>query len=435
MKTVTAITSKSYVHRLLIAAALCDEKVTVVTNIVSDDMKATISALTSLGAKIDTLPSGDGSFEIIVNEPAGGCGNVMIDCGESGSTARFILPLAAMVSGSATLTGRGRLPERPMGPLCDVLRHAGASVDADNLPITVSGRLAAGTYEIPGNVSSQYITGLMFALPLAEGDSHLVIKGELESAAYVDMTIDVLAKFGISIVKEEGGYMIAGNRKYAAPASVSGSNRIIAEGDWSNAAYVMAPFILDRRRGDNGIRIAGLDPASIQGDRAVIGILRQFGIDAYYDDETSEHVICGYPVRPVDVDCSQIPDLVPALAVIAAFTNGDSCFRNVERLRAKECDRIDAVSAVLDVIGIKTSAARSADGHEDLTVHGRNEAAPAVDPHFSSYNDHRIAMAEYAIAVATDRDVTITGSGAVNKSYPGFFEFMEKMGMKKCHLQ
>lgn len=439
MKTVTAITSKSYVHRLLIAASLCDKKVTVVTNIVSDDMKATISALSSLGANIDTIPSDDGSFELVVERPAAssknGCGNVTIDCGESGSTARFILPLAAYVSESATLTGRGRLPERPMGPLCDVLRSAGAKVDADNLPITVSGGMVSGTYEIPGNISSQYITGLLFVLPLLEGESHLVIKGELESAAYVDMTIDVLTKFGISIVKEDSGYMIAGDQKYTVSANAPGSRRIIAEGDWSNAAYVIAPFILDKRSGDKGVRIGGLNPDSIQGDREIIGILGRFGIDARFDEKTSEHVISGYPVTPVDVDCSQIPDLVPALAVIAAFTNGDSIFRNVERLRVKECDRIDAVSSVLDVIGIKTSVSKAADGHEDLTVHGKSACVIATDPIFSSFNDHRIAMAEYAIAVATDREVTITGSGAVNKSYPGYFEFMEKMGMKKCHLQ
>ena len=439
MKTVTAITSKSYVHRLLIAAALCDEKVTVVTNIVSDDMRATISALESLGAKIDTIPVDDDSFELAVKHPAtsvkDGCDDAMINCGESGSTARFILPLAAYVARSATLTGRGRLPERPMGPLCDVLRNAGATIDADNLPITVTGGLRPGEYEIPGNVSSQYITGLLFVLPLLEGDSQLTIKGELESAAYVDMTIDVLEKFGIRMIKENSGYMIPGGQKYSLVSGASGDAGIIAEGDWSNAAYTIAPFILDKKSADEGIRISGLNPVSIQGDRAIIGILGEFGIDARFDEATSEHVVCGYPVKAVDVDCAQIPDLVPVLAVIAAFTDGDSMFRNIERLRMKECDRIDAVSKTLEVIGIKTSITKTEDGHENMTVHGSGAAGVAADPVFSSFNDHRMAMAEYAIASAIDRKTTITGSGAVNKSYPGFFEFMEKMGMKKCHLQ
>lgn len=438
MRRVTAITSKSYVHRLLIAAALCGEKITVVTNIVSDDMRATISALESLGAVTDTVSADDGSFELIVKHPVAsvknGCPAASIDCSESGSTARFILPLASYVAESATLTGRGRLPERPMGPLCDVLRRAGANIDADNLPLTVTGSILPGTYEIPGNVSSQYITGLMYVLPLLEGDSHLVIKGGLESAAYVDMTADVLSKFDIKMIKEESGYMIPGRQKYKPVSDDFSEGRIVAEGDWSNAAYVIAPFILDRECADEGIRIAGLYPASIQGDRAFIDILGGFGVEAYFDDATSEYVVRGYPLTCVDVDCSQIPDLVPILAVLAAFADGDSVFRNVERLRMKECDRIDAVSSVLSAIGVKTEVTKT-DGHEDLSVHGGGVNAPVDDLILSSFNDHRIAMADQAIAAGLGRSLTIKGAGAVNKSYPGYFELMEKMGMKKCHLQ
>ena len=442
MNKVTVITSKSYVHRLLIAAALCGEKISVVTNIVSDDMKATANALTSLGAHVTIAPFGEG-YEIIMGHDDGGftengCESSMIDCGESGSTARFIMPLAAYAAGTATLTGSGRLPERPMGPLCDVLRRAGAGVSGDHLPITVSGKLHSGEYEIPGNVSSQYITGLLFTLPLLEGDSRLIIKGGLESAAYVDMTVDVLEKFGVRVIKDDSGYVIPGGQKYRfedqGGQSGQDTRRIVAEGDWSNAAYLIAPAVLGRSKGIDGLRIGGLNPSSIQGDRAIIGILNGFGVSAEYDSASSEYAIQGSPSMPVDVDCSQIPDLVPALSVMAAYVKGDSVFRNVERLRVKECDRADAIKKLLEAVGVSVYIT-SRDGHEDLTVCGNGLADPGSDPVLCGFGDHRMVMAAAAIAFALDRPVTITDSKAVNKSYPGFFDITEKMGLKTCHLQ
>ncbi len=426
--TVTAISSKSYVHRLLIASALSDRPVKVSTNIVSKDMEATMRAVRALC------------------DPAGSQGSdLVIDAGESGSTARFILPLAALLSDGATLTGSGKLPERPMGPLCDVLRSAGVDVSADYLPITVKGAPHAGEYSIAGNVSSQFISGLLFMLPLLEGDSKLDITGELESAAYVDMTLDVIGRFGIRIIRREGGYDIPGGQAYKAPSDLEG-DEIVAEGDWSNSAYIMAIGALGCGRAFDGLMVTGLDPDSIQGDSAVVGIFKDFGIDIEKrrNAQTSlfDHTISSGPQRGVDTDCSQIPDLVPALAVVAAFADGDSVFRNISRLRMKECDRIEAVTEMLKVIGVEVDIT-SENGSEDMIVHGRpsllnpdreHRASVMQDVHgpgyrISSYNDHRIAMAASAIAFATGEDVVIEDAMAVDKSYPGFYDVIGELGV------
>ncbi len=418
-----AISSKSYVHRLLIAASLCDKDITVDTNIVSKDMEATMRTLAALkGVKI-APPASDVPVEL--------------DCGESGSTARFILPLAAFILDSAVVTGSGKLPERPMGPLCDVLRAAGVSVSDDHLPITVSGRPHAGNYSIPGNVSSQFISGLLFMLPLLDGDSTLTIEGELESAAYVDMTLDVLAKFGITVRKTASGFEIPGGQKYSYP---SGEDKIHikAEGDWSNGAYVCAIGSLGCGRYFDTFSISGLNPESIQGDRAAVDVMKEFGIgvDVLRDAgaDTAEYVIKGRPQKPVDVECSQIPDLVPALAVLAAFADGDSVFRNVSRLRMKECDRIEAVKDMLGEIGISVDIT-SENGSENMTVCGRGGDVSLQlsdgSEHITidSFNDHRIAMAAAAIAFAADTPVMIRDAMAVDKSYPGFYDLVEKLGM------
>ncbi len=406
---ISAISSKSYVHRLLIASALCPDEVTIETNIMSSDMEATLGACEALSAESD---------------------EVTIDCKESGSTARFILPLSTLFCKKATLTGSGRLPLRPMGPLCDVLRSAGVSVSADTLPLTVSGPMRSGTYEIAGNVSSQFVSGLLFALPLLEGDSTLRIKGKLESAGYVDMTIDVLERFGIRIDTVSEGFFIPGSQTYR----YKNSGTIRAEGDWSNAAYILALAVLGCGRAFDSFSIDSLDPKSRQKDMAVIDILKQFGVKISH--KGGAYTVSGGPKRPVSVDCSQIPDLVPALAVIAAYVKGDSRFYNVERLRIKECDRIDGIEKMLGAVSVLvdiTSDAKT--GAEHMTVHGKGMSRPCEHPiTIDSLNDHRIAMAAAATTFAEDEPVVIKDAMAVNKSYPGFFEVAGTMGLGSCHL-
>ncbi|MCR5673694.1 MAG: 3-phosphoshikimate 1-carboxyvinyltransferase [Lachnospiraceae bacterium] len=437
---ISVISSKSYVHRLLIGAFLCDEKPEVITNTVSDDMEATKRALAGLAAPVPVpaqTPSPGASANFIDGYPhrlPDHKDDRAIDCGESGSTARFILPLAAALTDGVTLTGSGKLPERPMGPLCDALRAAGVSVSSDNLPITVKGKPKAGDYEIPGNVSSQFITGLLFMLPLLSGDSHLHITGKLESAAYVDMTLDVLSRFGITVDRCEDGYKIKGPQKYR----YTGGDKIEAEGDWSNGAYLMAIASLGSGRAFEEFTVEGLKSDSIQGDRAVVDVLSQFGVSVERrscdDGVFSGYTVSGRPLKAVDINCQQIPDLVPALSVLAAYAKGNSTFRNVERLRIKECDRVDAISRMLGAVDVKVDII-SHEGHEDMVIFGKGTTGQLKnDIVIDSFNDHRIAMAAAALAFAENAPVIIKDAMAVNKSYPGFYELIEKMGIASCRL-
>lgn len=428
---ITAITSKSYVHRLLIAAALYGGK-SIRSNIISNDMLATVDALRSLGAGIDICEEKAGSYLIKVFEPLHSDNDRLctVDCGESGSTARFIIPVAPLFCKEAVITGSGRLPERPMGPLCDVLRTSGVTADSDNLPIKLSKMPVAGDYSIPGNVSSQFISGLLFMLPLLEGRSKLTVTGNFESRAYVDMTVDVLKGFGADIEFRDSAFYVNHNDPAAFSARYDNTDEIRAEGDWSNAAYLMAIASLGSGVLFDSFTICGLDPDSIQGDSAITGILTEFGIEVNITND--ECAIKGRPQSPVDVDCSQIPDLVPALAVLAAYADGDSVFRNVERLRIKECDRIEAVSDMLSAVGVEVNITKT-DDSEDMTVCGkgkcgvaRNGAAPVT---VRSYNDHRIAMAAAALVFGEGCPVVIEDAKAVDKSFPGFYEVIGKMGI------
>ena len=276
---VNAISSKSYVHRLIIAASLYSGNADIITNIMSKDMEATIKAINALGGDVTANEMPDGKYRISVRRRLGEkkVSSCVVDCGESGSTARFLIPVAAAVADSATITGSGRLPERPMGPLCEVLREAGVEVSADHLPITVSGKPLAGERSIAGNVSSQYISGLLFAMPLLDGPSTLKVTGKFESAAYVDMSVDVLSRFGAVIERNDDTYSI--NGRETDPAAGTAFGDIYAEGDWSNAAYIMAIASLGSGKLFDSFGITGLDPDSIQGDRAIVDIMGRSGIE------------------------------------------------------------------------------------------------------------------------------------------------------------
>lgn len=415
--SLSAISSKSYVHRLLIAAALSDKESFIKTNIISKDMTATVNCLNALGGELKIVDGG-----IKVAHGLSFSDEAHLDCIESGSTARFMLPVAAHFSSSVLMTGEGKLPERPFGPLCEALRKNGVRVDSDLIPIKTEGRVKAGVFELPGNVSSQFITGLLFTLPLLESDSRIVLTSHLESAAYVDITIEVLKLFNIRIDVEENGYLVKGNQKYEGPTE------IIAEGDWSNAAYVLGMGAIKGK-----ITLDNVNNESVQGDRAVINVLKSFGSTIVLTKAQGKENISVEKngLKPVTIDGSEIPDLIPALAVIASFAEGESKFLNIERLRIKESDRIKAIEDILKAIG-RESEVITREGHEDLVVKG----VPAGEIEFSSpitidgYNDHRIVMAAAMASLGVDVPVLIKGACAVSKSYPTFFEECRKMGFE-----
>lgn len=384
---VTVPASKSAAHRLLICAALADRPTTVEIGALNRDIEATADCLAALGAGIEQ--NGDA---LAVSPIACPPEAARLDCGESGSTLRFLMPVAAALGVDAVFLGHGRLPQRPNAPLVDALRAHGVCVDSDLLPSRLTGQAVGGTWTLPGNVSSQYVTGLLFALPLLDEDSEIILTTRLESAAYVDMTLDALRRFGIAVTPTETGWRVPGGQRYRSPG------KLRVEGDWSAAAFWLAANAL----GSN-IRVDGLTDDSAQGDRAVVHLLGQH-----------------------EIDVSGVPDLMPALAVAAAGKPGRTVFTGGARLRLKESDRLQTVADILAALGHRaevTPDGMVVDGGRPMPT-----GAPlrAVD----GAGDHRIVMAAAVAATVADRPVRVTGAEAVAKSYPNFFRDFEALGGK-----
>lgn len=402
--------SKSVSHRLLIAAALAHGESVVRRVDPSDDIRATVQVLTALGASIRTAENADGSFDYHVRgvKPDAAAPIREADCGESGSTLRFLVPVAAALGLPVRFTGHGRLPERPMDDLTNALAAHGAQIDTPpgyTLPLALNGRLKPGEYCLPGNISSQYFTGLLFALPLLEGDSVLRVAGKLESAAYIDLTRYALKTAGIDIQKQSDAFYIPGNQRYR-PFDTQ------AEGDWSQAVFFLAAGALG---GD--VRLAGLNPDSAQGDRACCEILRAFGANIAWEGNILR---CrSGDLHGRTIDAAQIPDLVPALAACACQCAGETRITGAHRLRLKESDRIESTCALIRALG--GTAEPDDDG---LTT----RLSPLHGGAVHSYNDHRILMSAAVLALRADGPVVVDQAGCVNKSYPRFFEDYRKLG-------
>ena len=397
---VRVIESKSFAHRIMLSASLAKamtgEDTEIVIQGTSQDIEATKRVIKALDNK-----------------------EAVIDCGESGTTLRFTLPICAALGRreETRLTGHGRLMQRPMGPLIDAMTPHGVTVDfeEETNSLVCRGRMQSGTYEIAANVSSQYISGLLFALPILEGDSVLKLVGKVESRPYIDITLEVLAQFGIEIQEdaENQTFKIKGGQVYKSPG------KAVVEGDWSNAAFWMASGVASGRT----VKVEGLNLNSIQGDRAVCSVLRQFGADIIEDGDS---VICS--CRPgqlhgTEISAADIPDMVPVLSVIAAISEGDTLFYDAGRLRIKESDRIETTKAMLNALGVEVET-----GEEWMKVHGRgsSQASGILDGGtVDGANDHRIVMSAAVAAISCKNPVTIEGAQAVNKSYPGFFEERE----------
>lgn len=399
-----AVTSKSDAHRCLICAALCRGVTEVVINDTSRDIMATVGCLRALGAEIEQR---DSVFTVRGIEAPNK--NAMLDCVESGSTLRFLLPAAAALGEETDITGSGRLPERPLSPLVEQLIGHGAVLSAKKLPMRVSGRLESGRFELPGNISSQYITGLLLALPLLKGDSEIALTTGLESAGYIDMTIRTLKSFGIEVelLPKGKGYHVRGGQSYRSP------KRICAEGDWSNSAFWLTAGAIGEK-----ITLGGLDENSAQGDRAILPLLKSFGAKIERSGEkisSDGGSLCG-----ITIDAAEIPDLVPILAVCAAAAKGRTLITNAARLRIKESDRLKTTAAMLTALG--GDITELADG---LLINGSGRLTGGIT---DSFNDHRIAMAAAIASVICEGDVVIKGAQAVEKSYPAFFDDFRRLG-------
>lgn len=386
--TVKAIPSKSQAHRAMICAKLAGLSNIVECGATSKDIEATANCLSQL------------------EQPA-----PVFNCGESGSTFRFLLPIAGALGLNATFILEGRLPERPLTPLYEELARHGCEMSPQGSnPFCIKGRLSPGSYTLDAGVSSQFVSGLLFALPLLPGNSTLRLIGKVESAPYIELTLVMLERFGISARIENDAYYIKGNQAFKAPRS----GVIAVEGDWSNAAFWLCAGAVS----SGGITCTGLDPRSKQGDRAALDLLEQFGAVVTLDNASV--TVCGGNLRGISINARDIPDLVPVLAVIAAFAKGTTVISNAERLRIKESDRLFAISDILSVLGADIT--QKEDG---LVINGGHTLGGGI---VSSHNDHRIAMSAAIAAIGCKNAVIIEGAEAVAKSYPKFFDDYTALG-------
>ena len=391
--TVTPPPSKSMAHRLLIAAALGAGRSTVRGVAMSQDVEATLRCLTALGGHWwETTP---GTLEITGiggRRSTPGTALPHLDCGESGSTLRFFLPIALAVAGGGVFTGQGRLMARPQGPYLDLFREKGIFCEQTDGTLTVRGTLEPGEYHLPGNVSSQFFTGLLFALPLLDGPSTIVPTTAVESWDYILMTLDALTGAGVTAAEPH----TPGEAFRVCPAAYQPFDRTV-EADWSQAAFWYAAIALGSQ-----LELTGLNAFSVQGDMAVV-----------------PHFLRLTQPGDREIDVSGIPDLLPPLAVMAAVRSGTTRFVNAARLRMKESDRLETTAALLTTLGVSAQA-----GPDFLTVQGGAITGGTVD----GANDHRIVMAAAIAATASSSPVTIRGAEAVKKSYPDFWEVYQSLG-------
>lgn len=388
---IDAPASKSVAHRALICAAFADKPTKVKCSTTSVDIEATAQCLRELGAKISKTEYG-----FLVEPITRTAESVTLNCHESGSTLRFMLPVAATSGKVISLYGEGKLPQRPITQLCSALTEHGVSLSADSLPLTLEGKLTAGTYEISGEVSSQFISGLLLALPVTHAESTVIITGHIQSKPYIDMTLDVLKSFGIKTDFTGSTIKIYASDGYISPENYS------VEGDWSNGAFFICANVIS----GNNVKCSNLTRSSVQGDKAVAEIAKMLT-----DADENEHI---------RIDVGDIPDLVPVLAVTSCFRKGTTQFYNAARLKIKESDRLLSTSEMIKNLGGKAETTDNS-----LTVYGSGTLRGGT---VDSFNDHRIVMSTAVAASGCKNEVTITNAQAVNKSFPTFFEEISKLG-------
>ncbi len=408
--TVRAIPSKSYMHRALLCASLADAPTKLICPASNRDIRATVGCLRALGAGIDER-NGVYTVSPIQNTVAE---TVDLFCDESGSTLRFLLPFVAALGRTAVFHASGRLTERPLSPLYEQLQSHGVTLSENGVfPLSLSGKLQAGTFSLDGGISSQFFTGLLTALPLLSGESRLCIEGKLTSAPYLALTEAVLNRFGVTPTETETGWEIR-------PQSFRSPGVLHAEGDWSNAAFWLVAGALGA-----GITVCGLQSDSKQGDQAIVPLLRRMGAEI----EEQNGCVSVHPSRlhGIPIYAEDIPDLVPILSVAAAAAEGETVITGASRLRLKESDRLQSVSAMLRALGIdcnetqdglRIRGIRSSDGRQNNPPNAKIDGC----------NDHRIVMSAAVASVFCRNDITVCGAQAADKSYPAFFDDFRLLG-------
>lgn len=395
---VTAISSKAEIHRALICASLCEDETLIKCACDGDDNTRTAEALNALGARIRRTKEG---FHV---RPISGLkSNASIHCGDSASTLRFLLPVAAAIGTTCKFHMSPALAQRPIDELITELSNHGARVSKGN-PIELDGGIFPGYYTIPGNISSQFASGLIISLCLAGGE--LEITGNIESRPYIDVTVDVLRKFGAAIDIDDNKYKVHRSFPFTSPEEYT------VEGDWSEAAVFLAIGVL----GDGPVTVNGINRYSKQGDSVIVDILQQMGATL----EINENSVTAFPskLHAIDINAQNFPDIVPVLSVLACAAEGTSIFRGVDRLKLKESDRILSIEKLISGFGGQVQT-----GSGVIEVTKSKLTGGAVD----TYNDHRIAMSAAVAAVIAENPVTITNPECVSKSHSGFWNEYKKV--------
>ena len=406
--TVSAPPSKSMAHRAVLCSALAKGTSHIENLEFSKDISATLAAAGQLCARVesgpaDALVEGLGHFRPVFGP---------VDCCESGSTLRFLIPLASLTGQSITFVGRGRLMERPQSVYETLYREQNLHFEQANGQLTVAGSLRSGEYTLAGNVSSQFISGLLFALPLLDGDSTLHLIPPVESRSYIDMTRAVQAAFGVTSRWLDGNTLALPGRQHYRPCDYD------VEGDYSQAAF---PAVLGAVCG--GVTVTGLSPDTLQGDAVILDILHRCG--AQFTREGDTVTFAKAPLHGVDIDLADCPDLGPVLMVLGLLCEGTTVIRNAERLRLKESDRIAAMEAELRACG---GVLESEGG--TITVHGCAEHLHAPEGILHGHNDHRVVMSLAVLSAAAGLPLTVDDAEAIQKSWPNFFAAIRPLGVE-----
>ena len=400
--TVLVPPSKSFSHRAVICAALSGEECLISPLVFSQDVLATIDGMKSLGAEIELFENG-----IKIKGFKRPSEEVFVDCFDSGSTLRFLIPVAAALGIKTVFKRSGSLAKRPIKVLLDALEKAGVKSEiGEDFSLKISGKINPGEFSLSGDVSSQFVSGLLMVLPMLEKSSKIALTSRIESSGYIEITAEVMKKFGVLTEKTENGFIIKENQKYK-PLDYT------VEGDWSQAAFFMAMGALG-----GSVGVKGLNKNSCQADKMIFNFLENFGANISWDK--NEVKVNKSKLKAVNIDAAEVPDLVPVLAVLAANAEGETRIKNVRRLRFKECDRLSAISEELAKIGVKIEASEN----ELKITGGKNYSGCEV----SSHHDHRIAMALTVMASCVEGNITILNSECVKKSYPEFFKDYNLLG-------
>jgi 3-phosphoshikimate 1-carboxyvinyltransferase len=406
--TLVAPASKSYTQRMVIAAALSEGTSQITNPLYSDDTEAALRAVTALGAEFEAL---DSCWKIKGAKPR--AAKQPIDCGESGATLRFMIPVAALAEGPSTLIFRGSIERRPVEPLLASLKELGADVhvgkqgDLDAVYVE-GGGIVGGKCSIPGNVSSQFISGLMFSCPLAEADTKIALTSPLESADYVKMTEAVLSRHAVVTSVEDNQIVIPASQTYKA----ADSN---VPGDFSSAGFLLAAAAITNSK----VTIGNLDYEAVQGDKVILGVLKEMGVEGKVCPDSIEIQGTGNPLKPINIDVKNIPDLVPAISVLACYAKGTSKITGARRLRLKESDRL------LSIYELGKMGAKITITEDTMTIKGAPLHGAVIDPH----NDHRIAMAAAVAALGAEGETTIQHAECIRKSYPQFYLHLKQIGV------